>query len=60
MLPLESVQYLYLALQVIITNGNLEAVDDGLEFVIRTEKAVLDKFDCTLTAWHKESKQVTA
>ncbi|KAI9508554.1 ribonuclease H-like protein [Russula earlei] len=27
---------------VIITNGNLDIVDDGLEFVIRTEKAVLD------------------
>ena len=32
-------------LQIVITNGNLDIVDDGLEFVIRTEKAVLDKFD---------------
>ena len=42
----------------IITNGNLELVDDGIEFVIHTEKAVLDKFDCTLTVWRKESKNV--
>jgi oligoribonuclease len=47
-------------MQIIITNGNLEAVDDGLEFVIHTEKAVLDKFDCTLTVQHNESKKVTA
>jgi hypothetical protein len=32
-------------IQVIITNGNLEVVDDGLEFVIHAEKPVLDKFD---------------
>jgi oligoribonuclease (3'-5' exoribonuclease) len=32
-------------LQIVITNGNLDVVDDGLEFVVRTEKAVLDKFD---------------
>ena len=32
-------------LQVIITNGNLELVDDGINFVIHTEKTVLDKFD---------------
>lgn len=47
-------------IQVIITNGNLEVVDDGLEFVIHAEKAVLDKFDCTLTAQRNESKKVTA
>jgi oligoribonuclease len=46
--------------QVIITNGNLEVVDDGIEFVIRAEKAVLDKFDCTITVQHNESKKVTA
>jgi len=34
--------------QVLITNGNLDVVDDGLEFVIRTEKPVLDKFDTFL------------
>ena len=49
-----------LNIQVIITNGNLEVVDDGLEFVIHAEKAVLDKFDYTLTAQHNESKKVTA
>ena len=50
--------YLSLGLQVIITNGNLELVDDGIEFVIHTEKAVLDKFDCTLIMCRKESKNV--
>lgn len=28
---------------VIITNGRLEPVDEGIEYVIRTEKDVLDK-----------------
>ncbi|KAJ9118110.1 hypothetical protein QFC22_004010 [Naganishia vaughanmartiniae] len=29
---------------VIITNGNLEPVDEGIEYVIKTDKAVLDKY----------------
>jgi hypothetical protein len=33
-------------IQVLITNGNLDVVDDGLQFVIHAEKSVLDKFDC--------------
>jgi oligoribonuclease len=37
-----------LATQVLITNGNLEIVDEGLEFIIRTDKSVLDKFDSFL------------
>jgi oligoribonuclease len=28
---------------VIVTNGHLEPVDDGIEFIIKTDKAVLDK-----------------
>ncbi len=28
--------------QVIITNGNLEPIDEGIEYVIRTERAILD------------------
>jgi len=28
--------------QALITNGNLETVDEGLEFIVRTDKAVLD------------------
>jgi oligoribonuclease len=28
--------------QVIITNGNLEPIDEGIEYVIRTEGAILD------------------
>ncbi|KAH9976186.1 ribonuclease H-like domain-containing protein [Lactifluus volemus] len=31
-----------LEIAIVITNGNLDVVDDGLEFVVRTEKAVLD------------------
>ncbi|KAF8270493.1 ribonuclease H-like domain-containing protein [Lactarius quietus] len=36
-----------LEIAVLITNGNLEIVDDGLQFVIRTEKSVLD----SMTDW---------
>jgi oligoribonuclease len=28
---------------VIITNGNLDPVDEGVEYVIKTDKAILDK-----------------
>lgn len=28
--------------QVLITNGNLELVDEGINYVIKTEKAALD------------------
>lgn len=30
--------------QVLITNGNLDLVDEGIEFVVRADKAVLDKW----------------
>lgn len=30
-------------IQVLITNGNLKIVDEGLEFVIKTEKSVLER-----------------
>ena len=29
---------------VLITNGNLDTVDEGINYVIRTDKAVLDSF----------------
>jgi len=29
---------------VIITNGHLEPVDEGIEFIIRTDKSILDKW----------------
>lgn len=57
-----------LEIAVLITNGNLEIVDDGLEFVIRTEKPVLDNMNewCVehhgasgLTAACLESKHTT-
>ncbi|KAI9465290.1 ribonuclease H-like domain-containing protein [Lactarius psammicola] len=57
-----------LEIAVLITNGNLEVVDDGLEFVIRTEKSVLDNMNewCIkqhgtsgLTAACLESKHTT-
>ena len=28
----------------IITNGNLDVVDDGIEFVIKRDKSILDKY----------------
>ena len=31
-------------LQVVITNGDLERVDDGINLVIRREKEILDKY----------------
>ena len=30
-------------LQVLITNGNLELVDDGVEYIIHTDKQILDQ-----------------
>jgi oligoribonuclease len=35
--------------KVIITNGRLELVDDGVEFVIKTDKAVLDGYASSLS-----------
>lgn len=29
--------------QVLITNGNLDIVDDGIKYVIRTDESILDK-----------------
>ncbi|KAJ9092685.1 hypothetical protein QFC21_006752 [Naganishia friedmannii] len=37
---------------VIITNGNLEPVDEGIEYVIKTDKAVLDKYVDSVSRWH--------
>ena len=28
----------------IITDGNLDAVDDGIEFVIKRDRSILDKY----------------
>ncbi|KAG6902371.1 hypothetical protein C0995_000933 [Termitomyces sp. Mi166 len=33
--------------KVIITNGNLRPMDEGIEFVIRTDKSVLDSYVST-------------
>ncbi|KZT01462.1 ribonuclease H-like protein [Laetiporus sulphureus 93-53] len=44
-----------LEIAVLITNGNLELVDDGIEFVIRTEKEVLDRMDEWCTNQHGKS-----
>lgn len=33
-----------LSIQVLITNGNLELVDEGIQYVIKTEKEVLDGY----------------
>ncbi|KAI0000896.1 ribonuclease H-like domain-containing protein [Russula vinacea] len=40
---------------VIITNGNLELVDDGINFVIHTEKTVLDNMNDWCIQHHKAS-----
>ncbi|KAI0002182.1 ribonuclease H-like domain-containing protein [Russula compacta] len=44
-----------LEIAVLITNGNLDVVDDGLEFVIRTEKAVLDNMSMWCIQHHGAS-----
>ncbi|TFK20783.1 ribonuclease H-like protein, partial [Coprinopsis marcescibilis] len=40
---------------VLITNGNLELVDEGLQFVVRTEKKYLDGMDDWCTKQHGQS-----
>ncbi|KAI0960791.1 hypothetical protein AcV7_000080 [Taiwanofungus camphoratus] len=44
-----------LEIAVLITNGDLELVDDGIEYVIRTEKEVLDRMDEWCTNQHGSS-----
>lgn len=44
-----------LEIAVLITNGDLQLVDDGLEFVIRTDKESLDKMDEWCTKQHGSS-----
>ncbi|KAJ4483804.1 ribonuclease H-like domain-containing protein [Lentinula aciculospora] len=44
-----------LEIAVLITNGNLEVVDEGVEYVIRTEKQVLDRMDEWCTKQHGSS-----
>ncbi|KAI1784351.1 oligoribonuclease [Ganoderma leucocontextum] len=34
-----------LEIAVLITNGNLETVDEGISYIVKTEKEVLDKMD---------------
>ncbi|KAJ4500422.1 ribonuclease H-like domain-containing protein [Lentinula lateritia] len=41
-----------LEIAVLITNGNLEIVDEGVEYVIRTDKEVLDQMDEWCTKQH--------
>ncbi|KAL1745028.1 ribonuclease H-like domain-containing protein [Schizophyllum fasciatum] len=45
---------------VLITNGNLDIVDEGIEFVIRTEKALLDGMDEWCRNQHGKSGLTTA
>ncbi|TRM69121.1 ribonuclease H-like domain-containing protein [Schizophyllum amplum] len=40
---------------VLITNGNLDIVDEGIEFVVRTEKSILDGMDEWCTNQHGKS-----
>ncbi|KZP04467.1 ribonuclease H-like protein [Athelia psychrophila] len=44
-----------LEIAVIITNGDLEMVDEGIEYVIRTEKQYLDGMDEWCTNQHRSS-----
>ena len=32
------------SLKVLITNGNLETVDEGISYIVKTDKEVLDKY----------------
>ncbi|KAH8828218.1 ribonuclease H-like domain-containing protein [Flagelloscypha sp. PMI_526] len=45
---------------VVITDGNLEPVDDGIEFVIRTDKEVLDNMNEWCVKQHGQSGLVQA
>ncbi|KAF9501429.1 ribonuclease H-like protein [Pleurotus eryngii] len=42
-------------MQVLITNGNLELVDDGIEYIIKTDKELLDQMDEWCTNQHGSS-----
>lgn len=44
-----------LEIAVFITNGNLELVDDGLEFVIKADKSALENMDEWCTTQHGQS-----
>ncbi|KAJ7287244.1 ribonuclease H-like protein [Mycena rebaudengoi] len=44
-----------LEIAVLITNGNLELVDEGIEYIIRTDKASLDGMDEWCTKQHGQS-----
>ncbi|KAH7876708.1 ribonuclease H-like domain-containing protein [Lentinula edodes] len=44
-----------LEIAVLITNGNLEIVDEGVEYVIRTDKEILDRMDEWCTKQHGSS-----
>ncbi|KAJ7502936.1 oligoribonuclease [Mycena galericulata] len=44
-----------LEIAVLITNGNLDLVDEGIEFIIRTDKASLDGMDEWCTKQHGQS-----
>ncbi|KIJ15505.1 hypothetical protein PAXINDRAFT_77177 [Paxillus involutus ATCC 200175] len=44
-----------LEIAVLITNGNLDLVDDGIEFVIKTDKSVLDSMDEWCKTQHGKS-----
>ncbi|KAJ7072636.1 oligoribonuclease [Mycena amicta] len=44
-----------LEIAVVITNGNLDVVDPGLDFIVRTDKASLDAMDEWCTKQHGHS-----
>ncbi|KAH9941938.1 oligoribonuclease [Amylocystis lapponica] len=44
-----------LEIAVLITNGNLELVDDGIEYIVHTEPEILDQMDEWCTKQHGKS-----
>ncbi|KAI6094624.1 ribonuclease H-like domain-containing protein [Pisolithus croceorrhizus] len=55
MTGLDSKKDKLLEIAVLITNGNLELVDDGLQFVIKTENSALDNMDEWCKTHHGQS-----
>ncbi|CAL1711328.1 unnamed protein product [Somion occarium] len=55
MTGLDPKQNQIIEIAVLITNGNLELVDEGIQYVIKTDKAVLDKMDEWCTKQHESS-----
>lgn len=49
---------IFTSFQVLITNGDLELVDEGVSYIIRTDKEILDKYVVFLYSHVFESHSV--